>query len=319
MAGAKRLHWPRRGSLMIWPRVRARRIYPRIRTWSDTEQNRLVGFIGYKVGMTHAMYRDNNQNSPTKNQNIFMPITIVECPPIKPFSLRFYKKTSSGFNLVSELFSQSLDKNLFKIKNPKSKETQDFDELKLVVYSQPKLTGFGKKNPDLLEIKICGKTKEEKLKLGKELLNKDIRINEVFKENQVIDIHAVSKGKGFQGTVKRFGVKIRQHKSEKTKRGVGTLGPWTPKKVRFSVAQPGKMGYHTRTELNKQILKIGSKPEEVNPKGGFVNYGLVRNEYILIKGSIPGHNKRPIVLTDAVRPIKPMPGEIVSVSLESKQ
>ena len=319
MAGANRMNWPRRGSLMIWPRVRARRIYPRIKNWPNLDQNKLAGFIGYKVGMTHAMYRDNNQNSPTKNQIIFMPISIIECPPIKTFSLRFYKKTTSGLQLVSELFSPNLDQNLFKLKNPKSKEPQDFDELKLVIYTQPKLTGFGKKKLDLLEIKICGKTKEERLKLGKELLNKEIKISDVFKENQLIDIHAVTKGKGFQGTVKRFGVKIRQHKSEKVKRGVGTLGPWTPKKVRFSVAQPGKMGFHTRTEYNKQILKMISKPEEINPKGGFVSYGFVKNDCLIVKGSIPGHRKRPVVITDPIRPAKPMLGEIISISLESKQ
>lgn len=320
MAGANRMNWPRRGSLMVWPRVRARRIYPRIKNWPESDQTKLLGFIGYKVGMSHAMYQDNNPNSPTKNQSIFMPITIIECPSIKPLSLRFYKKTSSGLFLSSEIFSQNFDKNLIKIKSPKPKQyPQDFDDIRLVIYSQPRLTKIGKKKPDILEIKIGGKNNEEKLKLAKELLNKEIKITDVFKENQLIDIHAVTKGKGFQGTVKRFGVKIRQHKSEKVKRGVGTLGPWTPKKVRFSVAQPGKMGYHSRTEFNKQILRISSKPEDINPKGGFVNYGFVKNEYVLLKGSIPGNTKRPIVLTDPIRPSKTMPGEIISISLESKQ
>ena len=91
--------------------------------------------------------------------------------------------------------------------------------------------------------------------------------------------------------------------SEKTIRGPGSLGGWSGQgKVMYRVAHAGQMGYHTRTEYNKQIIKVGTNPEEINPKGGFVSYGLVRSQFILIKGSVSGARKRMIKLIKALRP-----------------
>ena len=61
------------------------------------------------------------------------------------------------------------------------------------------------------------------------------------------------------------------------------------------------MGYHQRTEFNKRILRIGQDGEEITPAGGFLHYGLVKNPYVLIKGSIPGPVKRLVRIRPAVR------------------
>ncbi|MBI2663538.1 50S ribosomal protein L3 [Candidatus Woesearchaeota archaeon] len=311
---------PRRGSLQYWPRKRAKRSYASIRSWVGQNETKLLGFAGYKAGMTHIIIRDNT-NSITKGDLISQPVTVIECPPLKPLSLRFYKKTPTGLRCVSELFAKNLDKELTrKIKlSKKSNESQDYDNIKLVVYTQPKLTSIGKKKPEIFELGISG-NKEQKLEFGKSLLNKEININEVFKEGQFLDVHGITKGKGFQGTVKRFGVSIRQHKSEKVKRGVGSLGPWTPKRVSFRVPMPGKMGYHQRVEYNKWLLKISNKIEEINPKGGFLQYGLVKSDFILLNGSVPGSRKRLVILTEPMRAKKQsQKSEINYISLESKQ
>ena len=306
MAGANRIHHPRKGSMQFWHRVRAKRIYPRINNWPKIDATKLLGFIGYKAGMTHILIRDNFPTSHTKGMQVSMPVTVVECPPLKVSSFRLYKKTHDGFKVVHDSVS-------------KKQEPSAFDDVRIVVKSQPNLTGSGKKHSEVLEIPIGGKV-ETKLQFAKGLIGKDIKASEIFKEGQFLDFHAVTKGKGMQGTVKRFGVKIRKHKSEKTKRGVGTLGPWQPKKVSWRVAQPGKMGFHTRTEYNKWLMRIGNDPKLINPKGGFLHYGLVKNEYLLIKGSVPGPVKRTIIFTDAIRPVrKPSNAEIVYVSQESKQ
>ena len=65
----------------------------------------------------------------------------------------------------------------------------------------------------------------------------------------------------------------------------------------------GQMGYHKRTEYNKKLLKIGNESEVdlINPDGGFVKYGLVKNNYIVVKGSLPGPSKRLVVLRKGVR------------------
>ena len=319
MAGANRLYWPRHGSMQVWHRSRAKRQHPRIRNWVEIDAPKVLGFMGYKAGMTHMLIRDNNPKSITKGQNIAVPVTVIECPSLKPVSLRFYRASVDGLQLVAEVFSDKLDK-AFKKPKTQGKEIADFKELRILVHTQPKITDFGKKRPDLLEIPLNGKTNEEKLKLGKELLAKEIKIVDVFKDGQYVDVHAVTKGKGFQGTVKRFGVKIRQHKSEKTKRGVGTLGPWRPKKVSWRVAQPGKMGYHTRTEFNKWLIKMVNDPKVVNPKGGFLHYGLVKNDALLLKGSIPGPAKRAVIVTEAARPSrKAEVAEVKFISTASKQ
>ncbi len=291
--------------MQFWPRVRAKGTHTRIRNWPKSNETKLLGFAGYKVGMVHLMINDNNPNSLTKDTEIFCPTTIVECPPLKTVSMRFYKNTQNGSKLISELFASSIDKNLERkilIPNKKGKEASDFDFIRLLCCTQPKLTGIGKKKPELFEIAIGG-NKEQQLAYAREKIGKEINVSEVFKEGQQLDIHSITKGKGFQGPVKRFGVQLRSHKSEKSRRNPGSLGSWNAQgHIMWRVAHSGKMGYHLRTEYNKWLLKIGSKFDEINIKGGFTDYGVVKNTYLLIKGSISGSQKRLIKFTDPIRP-----------------
>lgn len=309
---------PRRGSLQFWPRKRAKRSYARIRSWSTLVGTKLLGFIGYKTGMTQILVRDNTPTSRSKNLVIPLPITVIECPPLKPFSIRFYKYDDNrDLKIISEIFAKNMNKNI-KRKTSFSKkavaEPKEFDDIKLSVHTQPWLAGIKKKTPEILEIALSGDQKE-KLKLAKELLEKEIKINDVFKSLQFVDTHSISKGKGFQGSIKRFGLKKLSHKSQKGRRKAGSLGPWHPPKLTFRVPLPGQLGYNQRTEHNKLLLKISSKPEEINPAGGFNHYGLIRNDFVLVKGSIAGPSKRTIILTEPMRLLskKPPQYEIKSV------
>lgn len=320
---------PRRGSLQFWPRKRAKNETARVRTWADNvKEVKLLGFAGYKVGMTHIIITDNYKNSMTKGQEINFPVTIIECPPLKVVAVRFYKKDTNGYKVLTQVMASKFDKEVGKtISLPKDvkkkfEDITDFDKLTVIVHTQPKLTGIGKKKPELFEIGVGGK-KDDQLAYAKENLGKEISVQDTISEGQLLDSHAVTKGKGFQGPVKRFGVKIRESKSEKTKRGPGSLGPWCGQgHVMWRIPQAGMMGYHLRTEYNKWVVKIGDKVEDVNPKGGFINYGFLKSNYIIVKGSIGGPKKRLIRLTTATRPTKNMPSEAPSVeyiSLESKQ
>lgn len=316
------IRYPRRGSLQFWPRCRARRIYARIKNWPKVAEAKLLGFAGYKVGMTHVMIDDNTPSSLTKGETISCPVTVIECPPLKTYSIRFYQKTNNGLKLVSEIFAKSTDKELKRkvgASKKQNKEPENFDEIRLAVYTQPRLIGL-KKKPELFEMGLGGKDNQEKLKYAKEILDKEVRLSNVFKEGQYIDTHSITKAKGFQGSVKRFGVRIRQHKAEKTKRGPATLGSWTPKKTDWRVAQAGKMGFHQRTEFNKLALKISTDPKEIAMKGGFLHYGNIKNDFIILKGSVAGTIKRLITLTEPSRPKqKNFKYEVSSVSLASKQ
>ncbi len=315
-------HHPRRGSMQIWPRKRAKRSFPRIRNWQQNPQLHLSAFLGYKAGMTHILAKDNSPHTLYKNQEISIPVTIIECPPLKVLSIRFYQQTYNGLQICGEVFSKNISKEVKKyIRLPKveSKEPEKHSEVRIRVHTQPYLTGIGKRKPEVFEIKVSGKTEQEKKEYAKALLEKEIKISDLFKDQKFFDVHGVTKGKGFQGTVKRFGVPIRQHKAEKTKRGIGTLGSWHPNKVQFTVPQAGRMGYHQRVEYNKLKVLIDSDPKKINPKSGFLHYGYIKNDYVILKGSVPGPAKRAIILTPNIRSKAVQSLEIKSISLESKQ
>jgi large subunit ribosomal protein L3 len=298
---------PRSGSLQFWPRKRARKEIPRLRNLPISKENKALCFIGYKAGMTHIIKKDNRPNSMTKNESVSVPVTIIECPPLKIASSRFYKKTPSGLKLVSEVLNNQLDKELKrKIDLPKKAKSktlkpEQYDLVRVLLYTQPKKAGFGKKKPEIVEASIGG-NKEEQLKFIEENKGKEIRIGDLFKEGEFIDVHAVTKGKGYQGPVKRFGISLTDHKSEKSRRTPGSLGPWKAHAhIMWKIAFAGQTGYHTRTEYNKKIMKISEKPEEINPSSGIRRYGLLKSSFILIRGSIPGPKKRAIVFTPSIR------------------
>jgi large subunit ribosomal protein L3 len=127
----------------------------------------------------------------------------------------------------------------------------------------------------------------------------------LFKVGDYVDFHAITTGKGYQGPVKRFGIGLKPHKSEKGRRRPGAIaGGWSAQQhTMYRVAFAGQMGYHQRVQYNNQILKVTDKPEEVNPKGGFIHYGVGRtgNEFLVVRGSVPGPKKRMITLVKAIR------------------
>lgn len=323
-------HRPKRGSLAFSPRKRADRIVPRIRTWPECEEVRLQGFAGYKAGMTHVVMIDDRKNSKTYGEEILVPVTVIETPPMKVAGIRIYRETQYGLQIAKEVWTSKLDTFLDRrVKIPKNDgdvealRSVEGDEVRVITYTQPYLiTGVPKKVPDVMEQKVGGKF-ENALEYAISKLGKEVRISEVFKEGAIVDVSAITKGKGFEGVVKRWGVITldAKHARSSKHRRVGTLGPWMPHRVRWTVPQYGQMGFHQRLEFNKRIIKIGTNGEEITPKGGFPHYGVVRSDYVLISGSVPGPVKRLVRMRDAVRPPKAeFTGvNVVYVSTSSKQ
>ena len=314
---------PRHGSIQFWPRRRAKHSVARLRSWAPENKAKPLGFVGYKAGMTHLQVIDNHPRSLNKGEEVSVASTIIDCPPMTVAGICFYIKHLYGVRKAGCVWAENLSKDLGrKIQLPKKKSTSTFDnftqfeDLRLLIHSNPSSASTGTKKPKLLEIALGG-SKEEKLAYAKQVLGKNISVEEVFDAGTSLDIHGITKAKGFQGTVKRFGVPIRQHKAEKTKRGIGTLGPWHPNRVRYSVAQSGKMGFHLRTEYNKQLLKVGKDGAEVSPAGGITKYGVVKNHYLLIRGSVSGVKKRPVVLTKSIRPDHSMTKEAPQIKYVS--
>ncbi|MCB1084410.1 MAG: 50S ribosomal protein L3, partial [Simkania sp.] len=292
--------------MQFWPRVRASRQYAQVRSYPQSNEAKPLAFAGYKAGMTHVMAIDTNKNSPTKGEQISVPATVIECPPLKIYSVRFYTPKGYGTAVSTELFFKA-EKELSK-KTPLAKKVsaaEDLDKVDLTevkditlqVYTQPKLAGFGQKKPEVFEIGLGGSV-QDKLAYVKEQIGKDIAVSDVISQGANIDLRAVTKGKGYQGPVKRFGVAIRARKSEKTKRGPGSLGAWIAQgHTMYRIAFAGQMGYHNRTQYNNLVLDIVDDASAVNPKGGFINYGEAKNTCVLIKGSVPGPKKRLVTMT----------------------
>jgi large subunit ribosomal protein L3 len=331
----RKKHAPRRGSLAYLPRGRASKFLPRIKNWPsfDGSSAKLLGFVGYKAGMTHAVMTIENPDSPFQGQETVIPVTVIDTPPIRPFSIRGYKPTPYGVKLVTEVLAETLSEDLRKaMPFPKEYDfgakIKDFEEqldslteIRMLIHTQPRLAGIAKKKPDVTEYKVGAPSVREAFEYAQSILGTDVRVADILDEGILVDSIAVTKGHGFQGPVRRWGIRILQHKSRKTKRGVGCIGPWTPSNIRYSVPRPGQTGFHTRTSFNNKVLKMGERGEEITPSGGFVNYGVIRGDYIMLHGSIPGTVKRPVRFRFAIRPKKghvDAPTQVSYISTSSK-
>jgi large subunit ribosomal protein L3 len=291
---------PRKGSLAFRPRKRSKRVVPRINFWPKSESVGLLGFAGYKVGMRSLSIIDDS-NSPTKNMEVLKPITIIETPPMVIYAIRGFKNKQI---VADQLTTNKEILNTLKIKKPKNIElkAEQLDDVYVLAYTQPKKCGFGKKKVDKMMIAIGGKTVEEKLNYAKSILGKEVKPSDIFKEGEFVDVFAITKGKGWQGPVKRFGVSIQRRKATGKRRHVGTLGTFGYAAVFYTTPMAGQMGYHKRFVYNLRVLAIENK-DKLNIKGGYPHYGVIKNDCIVLSGSVPGPQKRLIRLRKAVRKI----------------
>lgn len=300
----------RSGSLGFKPKVRADRIYPDINTWEDTDETKPLGFAGYKVGMTRIMMIDDTEGA-TQGQEIAQPVTILEAPSLRVYGARFYTEDiNTGQQVFTEAWTESPSKELQRATNipkdgnldnlEKAKDNLDsLTDVRLLVHTQPGEAGISKKKPENFELGLGGSV-EEKLEYAEEMIGKEIEFPDVFEVGEYSDVVAVTKGKGVEGPVQRYGIKKLGHKTQKKRRKAGNVGPWHPDTLSWKVPLPGQQGFNNRTELNKRILGFGDA-EEVQRDGGFKSYGEVKSNYILIKGSVPGPSKRLIRLRTALR------------------
>ena len=324
---------PKRGSRAYGPRKRAQSQTPRLDSWPEISgAPKIQGFAGYKAGMTHAFVVDKRAKSTTSGMEVQVPVTVVEGPPMKVAAVRFYESSVMGLKTAGEVWAKDLDPLLEKrLSVPKNHDEStfakydglDIEDVRVLAYTQPKMvSGVPKKVPDLMELRIAGGTIDERVEYAKKVLGTEVGFTDFVSEGALTDVIAVTKGKGFQGVTKRWGVKLLSHRNSKHRRGIGNLGPKRPGYVRSTVPGSGQMGYHQRTEFNKKIVKVGTEGSEVTPKGGFLNYGEVRGAYVLVYGSVPGPTKRLIRFRDATRMPKKADNDAVDVtyvSTESKQ
>ncbi|MCI4321738.1 MAG: 50S ribosomal protein L3, partial [Thermoplasmata archaeon] len=188
-----RRHRPRRGSLGFSPRVRAARPVPRIRSWpAGPKQPALEGFAGFKVGMTHAFMVDYRKRSTTAGQEVSVPVTVVEVPPIRIVAARLYQRDPYGMRVVSEVWgdapSDDLDRKIPTHPPSTPERRAEFSntpgtEVRLVVFTQPSLvTGVPSKTPSIFEVRVSGEKFEERRAFALAQLGKELTVDQLAKE-----------------------------------------------------------------------------------------------------------------------------------------
>jgi large subunit ribosomal protein L3 len=316
--GHRKQHAPRHGSLSFLRRCRARYMKGRVRNWLDYEgKPKLLGFAGFKAGMTHLAYIEDQKTSPFFGKELVKAVTVVETPPIYLYGIKALIRDEYGLNAIGEVFAQQLIPELarkIQLPNPEKYNTEekikkleeqlvDNMEIRALVATQPWKASMPRIKPDLIEIKVTGgANSKEQFEYAKGLLGKEVKVRDCIVEGSLIDSIAVNKGKGYQGMTKKFHPKLLPRKNRKGKRRIGTIASLNPAKTLFTIARCGQMGCHQRVEYHKRVMKISEDGDEINPKGGFIRYGLINSDYVLLLGSVPGGKKRLIRIRDSIRP-----------------
>ncbi len=207
----------------------------------------MIGLIGKKVGMT-SIYDDKGR---------MIPCTVVQAGPCVVTQIR--TQDIDGYTAVQIGYGEKKDKATTNALKGHFSKANTTPKLKLVEFRQDK-----------------GVILDE-IKLGQQ-----ISVN-IFNENEFVDVTGTSKGKGFQGVVKRHnfgGVMQASHGQHNRLRAPGSIGAGSdPSRVFKGMKMAGRMGGERVTVKNLVILKID---EEKN--------------ILLVKGAIPGHNNSFVII-----------------------
>ena len=294
----------------------------------------LTGFLGYKAGMTHVARVVKIRGSKMSDQEVVEAATVIDTPPMVVVGVVGYVRTPQGLKTVTTAMAKSLSdtfrrrlyhkwagsKKLAFTKYAKNATDADVDgKLKLIkekadvvrvlAHTQMQLVQTPQKKAHVMEIQVNGGDVAAKVNFASALLEKEIGVADVFNKDEMIDTCSATNGKGYQGVIKRWGVKRLPRKTHRGLRKVACIGAWHPSRISFTVARSGQMGYHHRTLTNKKVFRVGSGADagngstaadltkkNISPIGGFPHYGYVKNDFLLLKGTTAGCVRRPVTL-----------------------
>jgi large subunit ribosomal protein L3 len=282
----------------------------------------ISGFPAFKAGMLQAITIDDRERTPNFGRPMFSPATVLAAPPVTICGIRAYAEREGRKYVLADVFAENLDESLReKIGSRKNTDADhELDELgtqldQVVSFAAlvaviPSDAGLSNSIPQVQEIYVSGGDKKAQFEYLRTILGKQVKCSDLFKVGGYVDAIAVTKGKGFEGPITRFGVKRKQHKSRKSVRAVGVISPWHPATVMYTVARAGQMGFHQRIMKNNRILAIGNTPPSpITPPGGYLHYGEIKGDFIILRGSIPGPIKR---LVDLRLPLYPKKQKVTS-------
>jgi len=336
----RKFEHPRHGSLGFLPRKRCRRGKGKIKSFPRDDKSKpchFTAFMGYKAGMTHITREADRPGSKLHKKETCEAVTILEVPPMIVVGLVGYVETPQGLRALNTVWAEHLNdemkrrfyKNWYKSKKKAfTKYTKKYadgkkeveaeleqlkaqaDVIRAICHTQIRKLPLGQKKAHCMEIQINGGTTAQKVDYAYGFFEKPVPIDAVFEQNENLDTVGITKGRGTEGVVTRWGVSRLPRKTHRGLRKVACIGSWHPSRVAFTVARSGQHGFHHRTEMNKKVYKIGKAGEasfsattgtdptekDINPLGGFPQYGMVKNDYIMLKGAIVGPKKRCITL-----------------------
>ncbi|XP_018094789.2 60S ribosomal protein L3-like [Xenopus laevis] len=339
---------PRHGHLGFLPHKRSHRHRGKVKTWPKDDPSKpvhLTAFLGYKAGMTHTLREIHRPGLKISKREAVEAVTIIETPPLVVVGIVGYVETPRGLRSLKTIFAEHISdeckrrfyRNWYKSKKKsftkyckkwqdeegKKQLEKDFSTLKkyckvirVIVHTQMKLLPLRQKKAHVMEIQLNGGTVAEKVDWAHEKLEKQVPVNSVFSQDEMIDVIGVTKGKGMRGVTSRWHTKKLPRKTHKGLRKVACIGAWHPARVAYTIARAGQKGYHHRTEINKKIYRIGRgihledgkvvknnaatqydiTDKSITPLGGFPHYGQVNNDYLMLKGCVMGTKKRVLTL-----------------------
>jgi large subunit ribosomal protein L3 len=288
----------------------------RIKAWpkrSATDEPKILAHCGFKAGCVQIVSIDDRDKVPNAGKQLVSLGTVLVTPPVLILGIRGYSKDNGGKHAEFDVYAEDIPKNIAKeisIKNIEGSLEKAESSLKKIVeiYAivavSPRAAGLEMKKPYIFEAMVSGGDIEKQFAHVKESLGKEIKIEQIFETGATVDVAAITKGHGWQGVMRRWNVKKKQHKSRKTVREVGSLGPISPQSIMYTVPRAGQTGFHQRVEYDKRIMIMGNTESDeikINPDGGYKHFGLVKGDFIILKGSVPGTYKRLIKLRSQIR------------------
>ena len=204
----------------------------------------MSGIIGKKIGMT-SLFDESGKN---------IPCTVIQAGPCSVLQVRTIE--NDGYSAVQLGFDDKSEKNVGKALAGHFKKAGSTPKAKLVEFR----SGF------------------EKVSLGDE-----VKVN-LFAEGEFVDVTGTSKGKGFQGVVKRHGfggVMQATHGQHNRLRAPGSIGAGSdPSRVFKGMRMAGRMGGKQVTVQNLQVLKVDEEQNLLVVKGAVPG---AKNSYVIIR------------------------------------
>eukprot|EP00657_Telonema_sp_P-1_P011658 TRINITY_DN6_c0_g1_i1.p1 TRINITY_DN6_c0_g1~~TRINITY_DN6_c0_g1_i1.p1 ORF type:complete len:305 (+),score=144.05 TRINITY_DN6_c0_g1_i1:154-1068(+) len=257
---------PRHGSLGFLPRKRCKRARGKVKTFPKDDESKachFTAFAGYKAGMTHITREVNKPGSKAHKKEVCEAVTILETPPMIVVGMVGYIETPRGLRSITTVWAQHLSqecrrrfyKNWHRSKskrafsNYEAKYTEkegaaiqaDCDKIakhcsvvRALAHTQISKINLRQKKAHIMEIQVNGGTTADKVNFIREHFEKPVSIDTVFEQNEMIDTMSITKGKGFEGVVTRWGVTMLPRKTHKGLRKVACIGSWHPSRVSYS-------------------------------------------------------------------------------------